>query len=412
MDVPGRSPRERGARERFARALDEGATHLDDQEFADELAVVSALRSAGSTVEPGEQVRARIAGRIADADREPEPVPAPEPASVVAVAEEPPARIPRPRSPGPEPSRPKPRLTTVLAAAICAVLALAGLGSALSTDALPGDLLYQVKRVQESATLRLTLDDEDRARQRLEYAGGRLIELTRLAERAEPGTDPHDFRVALADFGSDTRIAVAQLTTLATRSDGSQLDLLRDWVARQSERLTDLRASLPAGVAEDRASTTTLLRDVDERASALAERMNCYQITSGRSDELGVLPSQQACRTRPGSGNRASAAPEPAPETQGGTGAGDPNDTARSGALLTSRPSEASDSPLTTAGTSPARVPITSGHAPQQPLPVPPTTSVSQPTLSASVPESAAEPSAPASLPDLSGTGGRFVPDS
>jgi hypothetical protein len=405
VDVPGRIPRERGARERFARAVDEGATHLDDQEFADELAVISALRRAGSGVEPGERARARIATRIAEADREPEPVP--EPVAVVAVAEEPPTRIPHPRSPEPEPSRSKPRLTTVLAAAFCLVLALAGLGSVLSTDSLPGDLLYQVKRVQESAILHLTLDDEDRARQRLEYAGDRLVELARLAERAEPGTSEHGFRVALADFGSDTRVAVAQLTTLATTSDGSQFDLLRDWVATQSGRLDDLRTALPAELAEDRARTVRLLRDIDARASALSERMNCYQITSGQSDELGVLPSEQPCRPLPGNGTAAPAAPEPTPDGRDGTGADDRTDSAQPDARLTAQPTDPSDAPVTSMKPPSTNVPVTSGYEPRQRLPVPPAASVSRSRsrIPTSAPEPPAEPSVPPVLPDLPGPG-------
>ncbi|WP_116041681.1 DUF5667 domain-containing protein [Amycolatopsis palatopharyngis] len=407
MDVPGRIPRERGARERFARAVDQGASHLDDQEFADELAVVSALRSAGAEGAPDSRTRERIAARISE----------PEPASRVTtlkpvgtsgtgLAEDAEVTVPRPRSPEPERERPKPRLAAMVAAAFCLVLALAGIGTTMSSDSLPGDLLYQVKRAQESASLTLTLDEGDRARKRLEYAGYRLVELARLADRAEPGTDYDGFRVALADFGSDTRAGVAQLTTIATTSDGSQLTLLREWVRTQSDRLADLRVALPAEVAADRARTAILLQEVDARATALAGRMNCYQITSGESDELGVLPSQQECGTVPGNRAAGSATPSASagPSSRDGdtSGTESPKDTdpaAPNATMVGSRtspdePATIPDSPETES----VSVPANPAYVPRERLRAPAPTSVSR----SRVPDSTPEPPAVVSVPPLS----------
>jgi hypothetical protein len=413
VDVPGRIPRERGARERFARAVDQGASHLDDdQEFADELAVVSALRRAGAEGAPDPRTRERIAARISE----------PKPASTVTVlepggttgtpsAEDPGVAVPRPRRPEPDLERPRPRLTAMLAGAFCLVLALAGFGTTMSSDSLPGDLLYQVKRAQESASLTLTLDEGDRARKRLEYAGRRLVELARLADRAEPGAEHDGFRVALADFGSDTRAGVAQLTTIATTSDGSQLTLLRDWVETQSDRLADLRAALPADVAAHRAETAILLQEIDARATALAGRMDCYHITSGRSDELGVLPSEQDCGTVPvnrGGGSAApttSAAPGSPGEDTGSTGGAKGANPAEQGTTLVdsrTRPGQPG-TPATSAASVP--VPTTPAYVPREWLPAPAPTSAARPRVPDSTPEPPAVVSVPPLRPGLPGVG-------
>ncbi|SFA99495.1 hypothetical protein SAMN05216266_103153 [Amycolatopsis marina] len=411
MDVPGRIPRERGARERFARAVDQGVSHLDDQEFGEELAIVSALRRAGADGAPDRAARERIAARIGEADREPELAPVPattvtvlEAAAPADTAAEATVTVPRPRSPEAERERSKPRLPVLVAAAFCLVLALAGIGTTMSSDSLPGDVLYQVKRAQESASLQLTLDEGDRARKQLEYAGDRLVELALLAERTEPGTGHEAFRAALADFGTDARVGVAQLTAIATTTDGSQLDLLRNWVETQSDRLAELRAALPAEVAAHRAETAVLLREIDERATALSGRMNCYQITSGESDELGVLPSEQDCAARPGSRAGGSATPTSVgPAAPGGDT--DDQDPAPRDATLVGRQPTTSASPDPAPHTSSAPARTTSTYVPREWLPAPAPTSVSRPRLPSAPTEPPAVVSVPPLLPEVPGTG-------
>lgn len=415
MDVPGRIPRERGARERFARAVDQGVSHLDDQEFGDELAIVSALRRAGADGTPDRATRERIAARISEGDREPERAPAPPttvtvldvaaPVDTTGTAAEATVTVPRPRSPEAERERSKPRLPAMVAAVFCLVLALAGIGTTMSSDSLPGDVLYHVKRAQESASLRLTLDEGDRARKQLEYAGDRLVELALLAERTEPGTGHEAFRVALADFGTDARVGVAQLTAIATTTDGSQLDLLRSWVETQSDRLAELRAALPTEVAAPRAETAILLREIDERATALAGRMNCYQITSGESDELGVLPSEQDCAARPGSRAGSSASPSASAGPAAPGGDTDGQDPALSDATLVGRQTAPSAPPDPAPQISPAPPRPTSTYVPREWLPAPVPTSVSRPRLPSPAPEPPAVVSVPPLLPGVPGVG-------
>ncbi|WP_460444065.1 DUF5667 domain-containing protein, partial [Amycolatopsis cihanbeyliensis] len=188
-----------------------------------------------------------------------------------------------------------PRPGAVLAGACCLLLALVGFGLVLSRDALPGDTLYELKRAREAVNLGLTFDEEARGHLHLEHAAGRLAELARLTERTAPGAAHPGYRTALADFEADARAGVTRLVTLGTGSAGTQLDELRSWARAQADRLAGLRAALPAETVPHGDASAQLVRRIGERATALAGRMGCNRITSGRTDELGALPAPGPC---------------------------------------------------------------------------------------------------------------------
>ncbi|MGC7093745.1 DUF5667 domain-containing protein [Amycolatopsis lurida] len=245
-------------RDRFARAVEDPSP--DDDEFRHELDLVGQLRRLGGTASPGPETRERIAAAI-----EARPV-------------------------LPPPPRRRLRLGPVVAGGLAGLIAIGGLGVALAGDALPGDSLYGMKLAGETATVGLTFDDEARAGKRLDHAGGRLAELRELG-----GHDAAGFRAALDSFGQATREGTAELTAVATGTSGAQLTGLRAWAAEQSRLLADLRPSVPEGAGAAYDNAVVLVDRVDRRAAALAERMSCYQITSGRYDDLGALPATGGC---------------------------------------------------------------------------------------------------------------------
>lgn len=272
--------------ERFARAVESAADsrslEADDRECRDELAMVGALRRLGEQPALDAEARERIAARAAER-REPRPRPAPAPTD----------RQRRPSRRGP-----------VAAAAVAVLIALGGLGVLLSGDALPGDALYDLKQLREATVLELTFDDEEKAFKHLEYAERRLDELETLAAR-DAGADA--FAVALRGFSKQAAAGTSQLTAIATGSDGHQLRPLRLWAAAQSARVSPLRPELPP-----RPEPQRLLTRIQERANALAERMDCYEVTSGEFDELGALPAEGACRA---GGDAFDGLPDPVPTT-------------------------------------------------------------------------------------------------
>ncbi|WP_298176640.1 DUF5667 domain-containing protein [Saccharomonospora sp.] len=250
--------------ERFARAVDSG---VDSDSFDAELAVVAALRKLGDSVTVDDRSRERIAQRL------------------TASA---------------QPSRARPRTRTRTASVpaiafsvLSVLLALTGWGTSLAQDALPGEPLYHLKLAQETVTLGLTFDAEDDAVRRLSYASRRLDEMTTLGRH---GAHDADYHLALREFTEHATEGTSRLTALATRSDGKLLSVLSSWAQRESSRLGELDHALPATVNDD---LDTLLRRIEHRTTALSERMDCYEITSTRTDDLGSLPATGRCAAPP-----------------------------------------------------------------------------------------------------------------
>ncbi|WP_410587038.1 DUF5667 domain-containing protein [Amycolatopsis sp. lyj-23] len=342
-----RFARERAESERFARALEPSPVRRDS-EFADELALVGALRDLGAAgapdLETRQRIRAEIAGRLETAA----------------------ATTPRRRW--------RPRTADLVAAALFLFLVLAGLTLVLSRTALPGDPLYGVKRAGESTALSLTFGDQEKARKHLEFATNRITEL---GELAAEGAGAADYRTAYDDFAADLRAGVAEMSAAAT-SDGGGTQALSDvrlWARNQASRL--FAQPLPADAAPVFGNVRDLLGKVQERASGLVARMSCYQITTGASDELGPLPASGECTQRPAgpaSGDHptsasASVAPPPAGSTS----------PAPTGTQLP--PSDAAATPGIPAPTGGVTPPPVLGPPSPTTRPPAPTTTSSQPPL-------------------------------
>ncbi|XVS64093.1 DUF5667 domain-containing protein [Actinosynnema sp. CA-299493] len=270
-------------RERFARAVEAhpGSAPPEDDELAEELAVVALLREAAVTVGPDEAAKARMRARV------------------LGAAEAPPTKLDRPvreRRTGA-----RGRLAVALAAALCLLFSLAGMSLLLSRDALPGDALYGVKRTAESASLGLTFGEESKGYKRLEFAAARVAEIETLVDRyRESGGGPlGGYLTALTDFDADAAAGSRVLTALGSSADRRVLEGLRDWADSQATRLTGLRASLPAEAADRAGTSLDLLDRIADRASALHARADCAAVTSGQVDQVGPVPAEDECAARP-----------------------------------------------------------------------------------------------------------------
>ncbi|MER7857470.1 DUF5667 domain-containing protein [Amycolatopsis japonica] len=270
MGVPGWFARERADGDRFADLVD-GTESPDDDEFAHELALVGGLRELGAGGAPDAETRQRIrdeiAGRLAEAEA--------------------------------APKRRGHAVANLAAAAVALVLALGGITLLLSKDALPGDPLYGIKRAGESASLGLTFDEQDKAKKHLEFAANRVGELDELTRQGAPTAA---YFTGLADFETDLRAGVSQLTALVTDQGGqTRLTELRSWARQQSDRL-GLQIDLAPTEARDKFSAARALLDkVQERTTDLGSRLVCYTITTGSSDELGAVPAAGDCVRNPDS---------------------------------------------------------------------------------------------------------------
>jgi hypothetical protein len=351
--VPRWFSEERAESERFARAV-EDPTSGDG--FAAELTLVGSLRELGASESLDEQTRRRIRAGIVERLGEPD------------LEELPTGPIERPK---------RPAIGGLLVAAAAVLIALGGLGMLLSKDALPGDLLYGVKRAGESTALGLTFGQQAKAEKHLQFANNRLDELTELKNS---GGDGADYLTGLTDFDTDARAGVAQLTALATGTGGEQqLTGLRKWAQERAGKLSAERAAIPAAAVIRFTATQSLLTNIQTRVTALAQRLGCYSITSGSSDELGELPAAGACEQR--------STPAPAKPSTGGAPPSEPaplKDSAQTYPPANSAPAASGapakptgQLPATSAGTPPPVVnppilPTTGPRLPSLPPPPPP----------------------------------------
>ncbi|MGH3761001.1 DUF5667 domain-containing protein [Actinophytocola sp.] len=210
------------------------------------------------------------------------------------------------------------RFAVAAVAVLALVGSLTGMSLLLARDALPGDALYGVKRTAEAAELGLTFGDEGKALKHLEFASARVGEIETLARRyADRDSAPvGGYLTALTDFDNDASAGSRQLIALSTRSDGRRLDALNSWARQQSSRLTAVSTLLPSAARNRGNASLALLDKIASRAAALYARMDCYQITSGSSDDVGALPASGACERATGSRPDPNA---PATGTPGGT---------------------------------------------------------------------------------------------
>ncbi|MBB4686611.1 DUF5667 domain-containing protein [Amycolatopsis jiangsuensis] len=347
MGVPGRFSRERAENERFDRALGAAPNRTGD-EFAEELATVGALRELGATGAPDPATRARIRAEIEG--RLGEPLPR------------------RRRRLGP---------ADLVAAGIALILGLAGLTLLLSRDALPGDALYQVKRAGEATALGLTFDSAGRAEKHLEFAAGRVDELGHLTDAS-----PAAYRTALTDFGDDVRAGARGMADLATQDgDRTRLAELASWAKEESRLLAFAQTQAPAAARDDVTSARGLLDRVRQRTTALGFRLGCYRITTGSTDELGLLPASGACTRAPEAPGSAPAPPPSAPPSPDETAPPATSSTpdGRPELALTSSPTPTGSSVASSPAAPVVPPPITAPTSPRLPTstrPRPPVVSV------------------------------------
>ncbi|MBO8196329.1 hypothetical protein ITI46_32515 [Streptomyces oryzae] len=195
--------------------------------------------------------------------------------------------------------RPKSRLGKGLAAGGLSVGVAAsafGGATAASTDALPGDSLYGLKRGMEDLQLDLAGDDADRGSLLLDHASTRLHEARRLMERDRSGELDHE---ALAEV---------RRTLSGMRQDASEGHRLLSGAYRKNGDLAPIR-SLSAFSKNHRAGWTRLrdrlptqLHDVSDEVSSVFDAID-HDVSPLRS----LLPQErdEAARKRePGTGDR------------------------------------------------------------------------------------------------------------
>jgi hypothetical protein len=168
----------------------------------------------------------------------------------------------------------------VIIGVVAGALLLSGV-SAASTNALPGNPLYQVKRTNERAQLALAGSDVSRGKLYLDFASNRL------REARQVGSDWTD-RV-FSDMNDETAAGVSLLISAAVAGDDTAISAIRAFVDGQRPQLAAYAVAAPSSVPRIRQSAA-LLDQVSARADAVAAALDkgwCFPT----GDALGPIPA-------------------------------------------------------------------------------------------------------------------------
>ncbi|AKL67277.1 MULTISPECIES: DUF5667 domain-containing protein [Streptomyces] len=173
--------------------------------------------------------------------------------------------------------RPRSRWSKGIAAGGLTVGVAAGAFSgvaAASTDALPGDSLYPVKRGMEDLKLGMADDDSDRGELYLDQASHRLSEARRLMERGRTGVLDHEslgeIRRALAGMRHDASEG-HRLLQAAYERDGSlgPIQTLSSFSRSHRDAWGRLREKLPPQLGDVGGEVESVFKAIDEDVAPL-----------------------------------------------------------------------------------------------------------------------------------------------
>ena len=181
-------------------------------------------------------------------------------------------------------------------------VALVGATSSMAVaaqSALPGDALYPIKRVLESAETSMASDDSARAEKVIDNATGRLAEAEALSLR-----DSAESRAALPDTLDDFVTQANQaggllLDEYADSGDAAHITELRTFISTSLDRLASLDAQLPAAARDELVKAVDALLALDMRALAVCPScgslldlpLNLLKTVSASSTQIGQRPA-------------------------------------------------------------------------------------------------------------------------
>ena len=144
-----------------------------------------------------------------------------------------------------------------------------------SSDALPGDLTYGVKRTVEDFKISLADNDRERGDRYLQQAETRMGEAEQLLKRS--GGAPADkttvrrLRQVLDDWRDDADKGRVLLTDHFRKSGKAEpLRNLADFARSGNERMERMATRLPAELAAERDRVRTLLSSIDQQVAPIA----------------------------------------------------------------------------------------------------------------------------------------------
>lgn len=249
------SPWERQRVRRFAAAVDGGQVH--DRSVSELFALATAMGIAGdASPRPADTFKVSLRQRLLAV------------AAVNAVSGT------SGGAAAPVPTSWRRRMAAAGTAIAIATGGVAGTAMA-SAGALPGDTLYDVKRIVESLQIALSLDDAAKGKQYLEIAGIRLSEVAGLLEESGPRpTSPvlvEQLSTTLGDMGTALQLGREHLlAAYEATGDPSVLAKYSSSLRALADLLASLTPMLPEEVIEQQAEMLTAFREVAQLVASVS----------------------------------------------------------------------------------------------------------------------------------------------
>ena len=212
-------------------------------------------------------------------------------------------------SPVHEPVRPirtatSPRRRRVASLAAALVASVGTVGTvASSASAIPGDMLYPVKRGVENVQVAFHRDDAARGEYRLQQARERLAEAQALDHRG----DAERLAATLDDFAAQAETGTDELfAAYASDSADANIETINDFIAEASLSLASLSDAVPTDARDSFASATTLVTGLADQTTQLCTSCSSADISSlidsvqsltSNSDSATKVPSVPASTT-------------------------------------------------------------------------------------------------------------------
>ncbi|MET8299487.1 DUF5667 domain-containing protein, partial [Streptomyces sp. NPDC005180] len=190
--------------------------------------------------------------------------------------------------------------------------------AAASSDALPGDSLYGLKRGMEDLKLGMADDDADRGEIYLDQASTRLSEARRLMERGRAGELDHESVIEVRRALSGMRHDASEghrLLHQAYERDGSLAPIatLSSFSTSHRETWNGLRDRLPAQLTDVRDEVSSVFDAIDQEVGPLRSLLPVAPETErGGSQQPGSAPQDS-------SGPSGKYDPSPSLPSEGGT---------------------------------------------------------------------------------------------
>jgi len=184
----------------------------------------------------------------------------------------------------------------------CAVVGASTSLAVAAQSALPGEMLYPLKRVLESAETGVQLSDEARGVTLLGNASDRLAEVTALLRTGDLGEGPN-IEDTLTTF-SDQSLEASELllSDYAATGDEASIEELRDFTATSMQTLAQLEALLPEEARDELQYAAEVLTEIDAAAATAcpACKGGITQIPPALLASAGRVPEPQVTTVIPG----------------------------------------------------------------------------------------------------------------